>query len=161
MKRTQLPILLLLLVAAAILAATVKKEKAKQPAAVTAVSTSTPQPATPPVSAPAPSANANPVFAKLQGKWMRSDGDYTIEIKSVGPSGAMDAGYFNPQPIHVAKAQATQEGGVAKVFIELRDVNYPGSSYTLLYAAANDQLKGTYFQAVSQESYDIYFERVK
>ncbi len=92
---------------------------------------------------------------------MRSDGDYTIEIKSVGPSGAMDAGYFNPQPIHVAKAQATQEGGVAKVFIELRDVNYPGSSYTLLYAAANDQLKGTYFQAVSQESYDIYFERVK
>jgi len=34
------------------------------------------------------------------------------------------------------------------VFIELRDVNYPGSTYSLTYEPASDQLKGIYYQAV-------------
>ena len=48
-----------------------------------------------------------------------------------------------------------------KVFIELRDVNYPGSTYTLAYDSAADQLKGVYFQAVEQQQYEIRFERTK
>ena len=71
----------------------------------------------------------------------------------------MDAAYFNPGPIHVAKAEASQEGAVTKLFIELRDVNYPGSTYTLVYDAASDRLTGIYFQAVLQQRYEVFFVR--
>lgn len=54
----------------------------------------------------------------------------------------MVAGYFNPKSIRVAKAEASRDGGALKVFVELRDVNYPGSTYTLTYDHAGDQLQG-------------------
>src|SRR5262245_48610291 len=61
---------------------------------------------------------AKPDFQKLTGRWVRPDGGYVIEIKSAESNGKLDAGYFNPKPIHVAKAEATQEGSATKVFIE-------------------------------------------
>lgn len=73
----------------------------------------------------------------------------------------MDAGYFNPKPIHVAKAEASQDGVAMKVFIELRDVNYPGSTYTLTYNPENDQLSGIYFQALQQQSFEVFFTRMQ
>ena len=73
----------------------------------------------------------------------------------------MDAAYFNPKPIHVARAEASRSGAAIKVFIELRDVNYPGSTYTLTYEPGSDQLKGIYFQAVQQQSYEVVFVRLK
>jgi hypothetical protein len=42
----------------------------------------------------------------------------------------------------VAKAEAYQDSSATKVFLELRDVNYPGSTYTLTYNPASDQLQG-------------------
>jgi hypothetical protein len=48
-----------------------------------------------------------------------------------------------------------------KVFIELRDVNYPGSTYTLAYDPVSDQLKGDYFQAALRQTFDVFFTRVK
>jgi len=45
------------------------------------------------------------------------------------------------------------------VFVELRDVNYPGSTYTLQYDAASDRMKGAYFQAVEKQTYKIEFTR--
>jgi hypothetical protein len=45
------------------------------------------------------------------------------------------------------------------VFVELRDVNYPGSTYTLQYDAASDRLMGTYFQAVAKQTFRIEFAR--
>ena len=48
-----------------------------------------------------------------------------------------------------------------KFFIELRDVNYPGSTYTLTYDLASDQLKGIYFQAAEQQRFEVAFVRVK
>jgi hypothetical protein len=98
---------------------------------------------------------------KLKGGWRRPDGGYVLAIKSIGENGAMDAAYFNPNPIHVAKAEASRDGGVAKLFIELRDVNYPGSTYTLTYDAASDQLKGIYYQAVERQNFEVVFERMK
>jgi hypothetical protein len=47
------------------------------------------------------------------------------------------------------------------LFVELRDVNYPGSTYTLQYDPALDCLKGTYFQAMQKETYLVEFMRVK
>jgi hypothetical protein len=73
----------------------------------------------------------------------------------------MDAAYFNPNTIHVAKAEAAQEGAVTKVSIELRDVNYPGSTYVLTYEAATDQLTGIYYQAALQQRFEVVFVRAK
>ena len=79
----------------------------------------------------------------------------------MGPGGKLEAAYFNPRPIHVAKAEASQEAGTVRVFIELRDVNYPGSTYTLTYDAERDELEGRYFQAVARETFDVHFVRMK
>jgi uncharacterized protein (DUF2147 family) len=106
-------------------------------------------------------AKPNPAFANLRGQWLRAEGGYVIEIKNVRPDGKLDAAYYNPRSIHVARADASHEGGTVKVFIELRDVNYPGSTYTLTYDPARDQLKGRYFQAVARETFDVTFVRLK
>jgi hypothetical protein len=102
-----------------------------------------------------------PGFGVLQGRWQRPDGGYVIEIKNIDRVGKMEAAYFNPRPIHVAKAEAARDGQMTKVFIELRDVNYPGSTYHLTYDPKSDQLKGTYFQAVLKQSFDVAFDRLK
>lgn len=115
-------------------------------------------PANESTNAPAP-APSPADFQKLRGKWLRPDGGYVIEIKSVAADGRLEAGYFNPRSIHVAQAQARSEDGRIKVFIELQDVNYPGSTYTLTYLPQRELLVGVYYQAVQKQSYDVYFER--
>ena len=120
----------------------------------------TPAPAAAQVaSEPTSATSASPSFAKLQGKWLRPDGGYILEIRSAAPDGQLEAAYLNPRPIHVAKAGASRDGENLKVFVELRDVNYPGSTYTLVYDAANDQLKGDYFHAGLRQTFDVVFTR--
>jgi hypothetical protein len=110
---------------------------------------------------PTRSAPAGAAFEKLKGRWLRDSGGYVIEIRGVGPGGKLEAAYFNPKSIHVGKAEASQVGTAVKVLIELRDVNYPGSTYTLVHDATNDRLVGRYFQAVTGETFDVYFVRLK
>jgi hypothetical protein len=104
---------------------------------------------------------ARPGFETLIGRWLRLDGGYILEIRAVDPSGKIDALYLNPRPINIAKAEATRDGSTVKVFIELRAPNYPGSTYTLTYDPQQDQLKGIYFQAVQQQSFNVNFVRMK
>lgn len=104
---------------------------------------------------------ARPEFQKLLGKWERPDGGYVLELRNVDAAGKFEAGYFNPSPINVSRALALQEGGAIKVFVELRDVNYPGCTYSLTYDASVDQLHGQYFQAAVQQTYDVAFGRLK
>ena len=98
---------------------------------------------------------------RLVGRWVRPDGGYLLEVREVGKDGSMKAGYFNPRPINVAKAEWRQKDGVLTVFVELRDVNYPGSTYTLQYDPASDRLRGRYFQAVEKQTFAIEFARGK
>ena len=100
-------------------------------------------------------------FQTLNGRWLRLDGGYIFEIRAVDPSGKIDALYFNPRPINIAKAEATHVGSKLSVFVELRAPNYPGSMYTLVYDPKQDQLRGTYFQAALGQSFDVYFVRMK
>jgi hypothetical protein len=76
-------------------------------------------------------------------------------------SGSLKAAYFNPRPINVARAGFTRTDGKLMVFVELRDINYPGSTYTLQYDPASDRLKGTYFQAVEKQTFSVEFVRAK
>ncbi len=73
----------------------------------------------------------------------------------------MTATYFNPRPINVSQATVGRKEGVITLFVELRDVNYPGSTYTLVFDPAADRLKGTYFQAVMKQTYEVEFVRAK
>jgi hypothetical protein len=100
-------------------------------------------------------------FEVLQGRWRRPDGGYVVEVKGVSQSGKMDMLYFNPKRINVAKAEALQDGAKVNVFIELRDVNYPGSTYNLVYDAKDDQLQGIYYQAALRQRFEVFFERMK
>lgn len=111
--------------------------------------------------APVAVAQADQKYDKLKGRWERPDGGYVIEVRSADAEGRLEAGYFNPAPIKVAQARAYQEGGVTKVFVELRDENYPGCTYKLTYDAQSDQLFGQYFQATMQQTYDVTFGRLK
>jgi hypothetical protein len=92
---------------------------------------------------------------------MRPDGGYILELKGLGKDGTLEAAYFNPRPINVARAALGRKDGKLTVFVELRDVNYPGSKYNLHYDPKSDRLIGTYFQAVEKQTYDIEFVRVK
>ena len=60
-------------------------------------------------SAVANAANSSSEFQKLKGRWQRLDGGYIVEIKGVAGNGSIEAAYFNPQSIHVAKAEASKE----------------------------------------------------
>ncbi|MGB2687500.1 MAG: hypothetical protein WBG61_06485 [Desulfobacterales bacterium] len=100
-------------------------------------------------------------FQPLMGRWQRTDGGYVIEIRSIAPDGKIKAGYFNPSPINVEKAQASKDKDHIKVEMTLRDVGYPGSAYTLVYASEKDVLLGYYFHAVSRQYLDVLFVRMK
>ena len=98
-------------------------------------------------------------FGVLVGKWMRPDGGYIISVQGVDPDGRVDAGYFNPRPINVSRAEASAEGKTIKLFIELQGVGYPGSTYELVYDPKNEVLFGIYFQAAMQQRFDVVFVR--
>ena len=112
-----------------------------------------------PQGAASPATAASPDIALLKGTWVRLEGGYTIVIKSIGPGGELEAMYFNPNPLPFAKAQATRVGTTFRTFFELRAGGYGGSTYELTYDPASDRLKGTYYQAVAKQKFDVSFAR--
>ena len=102
-----------------------------------------------------------PGVQQLKGKWLRPDGGYVIDVRTVEDGGTMDVAYFNPRPIKVSQAAASQEGVTIKVFLELRDAHYPGSTYALTYDPASDQLQGVYYQAAIQQRFAVVFVRMQ
>lgn len=97
----------------------------------------------------------------LDGRWIRPDGGYVLEIRGAAAGGTIQAVYLNPRPINVARAEAIRDGGALNVFVELRAPNYPGSTYTLRYDPTHDELRGTYFQAALGQTLDVVFVRLK
>jgi hypothetical protein len=100
-------------------------------------------------------------YQALKGRWVRPDGGYILEIRSINPDGTLDARYFNPRPINVSRAEVSPRGQAASLFVELRDTGYPGCTYTLLYDPGEDSLKGIYYQAAVRESFEIIFVRMR
>jgi hypothetical protein len=99
-------------------------------------------------------------FSNLVGRWIRPDGGYIIEIRNVGSNGLLQAAYFNPRPIHVSRARLTIVNKEPQVFIELRDVGYPGATYALIYHPEQDVLTGLYYQPTVGQSFEVIFVRM-
>ena len=100
-------------------------------------------------------------YERLAGKWLRPDGGYILELGDVGSVGALQAKYNNPKSINVHRASWQSTEGKVTLFVELRDVNYPGSAYNLQYDPASDRLKGKYFQAVIGQTFEVEFVRAE
>jgi hypothetical protein len=100
-----------------------------------------------------------PEAQRVAGRWLRPDGGYVLEIRGVAPDGRLDAGYFNPNPINVAQARVRTVDGPVEVFVELRDVNYPGATYRLVYEPRDDTLIGLYTQPAVGQTFEVTFVR--
>ena len=98
---------------------------------------------------------------QLEGRWLREDGGYILDLQDIRPDGSLKAFYFNPRQINVHEANWKFEDERLIFYVELRDVNYPGSNYTLMYRAATDVLWGSYYQAVQKQNMDVFFVRGK
>ena len=96
-------------------------------------------------------------YAPLIGKWVRPDGGYVLDIKSIDSGGNIKMTYLNPKPINVSKAQANLKSGKIELFIELRDKNYPGNYYTLTFDTESNRLVGVYYHLGLNQNFDVYF----
>ena len=107
----------------------------------------------------APVENTKP--ETLNGRWVRtdSDGAYILTIQGAAAGGKLEAGYFNPNPIHVGQATWRHHNNRILLVVELQDENYPGSTYTLQYDPGQDQLTGTYYQAIEGMNFEVAFTR--
>ena len=97
----------------------------------------------------------------LVGDWIRTDASYLLKIINVNADGTLEAQYFNPKPINIGKANWEESHGNLEITVVLRDVNYPGSKYTLSYLPDRDILAGDYFQAVQGLNFYVEFSRSK
>lgn len=100
------------------------------------------------------------VSGKLTGKWLRDDGNYTLEIKSVNENGTLNVAYFNPKPTELGRTEWMMYKNKLHVLVELKGP-YVLSNYQLVYDEETKRLSGTFFQAVEQETYSIYFDKVE
>lgn len=109
----------------------------------------------------APAAGATDAdTGRILGRWLRPDGGYVLELRKAHPDGRLDAAYFNPNPINVARATVETVGGETRIYVELRDMNYEGNFYRLRYDPLTDRMAGQYHQVTMQQVYDIEFERL-
>jgi len=105
--------------------------------------------------------SARAPFQELEGKWLRHDGGYVLQIQNVAADGKIDAAYFNPRAINVSRAEASRADPTLKVVVELGDADVPGSTYTLAYDAGTDSLVGNYVHSVMREKLQVSFARVQ
>ncbi|MGB0744606.1 MAG: hypothetical protein ACPGSB_08770 [Opitutales bacterium] len=97
-----------------------------------------------------------PKQADFAGKWIRSDGQYRIEVEFTDKG--VTAKYFNPAAIRVESAVFEGEGETLALTIVLRDKGYPGSTYQLRYVPEHDIIAG-YYTIPDQQPTQVYFLR--
>lgn len=94
----------------------------------------------------------------LLGNWVRPDGGYVMKVLSVAKDGTAKVEYYNPSPIPVSEAKAGKdESGALTLEVKFARANYAGSQYTLVLKEG--RLVGKYYQAMMQQTYEVFFER--
>jgi hypothetical protein len=98
-------------------------------------------------------------YRPLIGQWVRPDGGYVLEIRSIDPDGKIEMVYLNPRQINVSRVTVSMKAGKIELFIELRDRGYPGSYYTLTFDSKTNRLIGVYHHLGLNQNFDVYFVR--
>jgi hypothetical protein len=98
---------------------------------------------------------------QLAGRWQRPDGGYLFEFSEIRNNGSLEAAYFNPNPIRIAESKWRWNGRHLQIFVQFDDVNYPGSTYDLIYLPEVDRLTGNYYQALMDQNFDVVFIRME
>lgn len=102
-----------------------------------------------------------PGFEVLKGRWRALAGEVFLEIHKIDSLGRMEVKYLNPEPVHVAQAQAARDGKETRILIRLRDPGRPCCIYDLTYQTGVDQLKGVYWQKGNFNSTEVVFIRAQ
>jgi len=110
------------------------------------------------VSTAQPAIFLSPDMLAIQGRWVRTDAPYVIELR-VATDNSLKATYFNRKFIHVENTETTNKGGIQYVMITLQDTNYPGSQYLLGYDRSQDRLNGTYILGNTKQRFEVSFTR--
>jgi hypothetical protein len=101
---------------------------------------------------------------RLVGRWQRTGDEpgkeKLLDVRAINADGTVDVRYFNPEPVHEVNARVTMEGGFPRLDVTLPDASYQGSTYTLTYNPAGDELTGVFYQAVEQQYFDVAFKRM-
>ncbi len=99
---------------------------------------------------------------RLVGRWVRGMGDICLNSATSMRGVALQPPISTPGRSRCSGRYWSRNGGkISVLVVELRDINYPGSTYNLQYDAKSDRLTGTYFQAVERQTYDVQFMRTK
>jgi len=89
------------------------------------------------------------------------DGTYKIVIEEVKEDGELVAKYLNPDPINIGRSGWRNQDDKLEIYIELRDENYPGSIYQLTYNENTKTIFGTYYLALTRQTYEVSFNKIK
>ena len=95
--------------------------------------------------APAPAATGSPSAAA------------TAPAPSSAAPDKLDARYFNPNPIHVSRAETATRDGKLFMAMELRDQGYPGNFYALVSDPGSDSLSGVYNHLGLNQQFEVAF----
>lgn len=95
----------------------------------------------------------------ITGEWLRTDGNYVLNIEKFKADSTLRAFYLNPKPVHIAETRWKVQDGHVYFFIKFDDEGYPGSYYSLGYLPEEDRLYGFYYQAVMNREFEVIFER--
>lgn len=110
------------------------------------------------VSTAQPDVFLSPDMLAIQGRWVRTDAPYIIELRTL-PDNSLEATYFNRKYIHVENTKTVKKGGVQYVMITLQDTNYPGSQYLLAYDRGQNSLNGIYILGNTKQRFEVSFSR--
>lgn len=94
----------------------------------------------------------------IQGAWVRVDAPYILEF-GYGEDGLLQSVYFNRRFINVARTETAVVDSLFYVQVELKDRDYDGSTYTLVYERNEDALYGTYLHGGTGNLYEVQFIR--
>lgn len=57
-----------------------------------------------------------PDVRRLEGRWLRPDGGYILEVRAIKKDNSVEAAYFNPRPINVHEAHYQIKEGSDMMF---------------------------------------------
>ena len=103
--------------------------------------------------------NSPGLHVQVTGEWLRTDGNYILNLNRFNADSTINAVYLNPRSIHIAETRWKVRDTFVYILVKFEDEGYPGSYYSLGYIPEKDILYGLYYQAALDQEFEVVFER--